>query len=769
MILTPRSAPAHIEDYFDSVHFNCGHPDFGTPPRRAIISWNDGDDRPAGDAENEDAPAFERQGVELTRENDGLAYDTLNRSVYALSQRAAVAVGSNDWSGAAAAYRALVRLNGWTGGLRDRLTVIAAETAAGTCMDRLKSDSLRGYLHGMALDDLGKRAAARAALTALLGSHPDRLIRAHASYQLASLDYEQYRFRDAERGYGSLLSRDQGLRPAALLMLARCYLLHRRPTPADIVTGRTYVEDLVRSSPPVYYRLAIEGLQARIAYLIGHYSVAAADYERLDDLPSLERVIDHSRIDMPSAAAFLFAGYLRQLAAVSSFYAYEDAAHDVDRVCDVMTPDDATAFARLLHRNPSVAAPYFYYRLYLSDNTPQDLKSLARLADSLGREGGDALPAAVSVKLAEVYYQCNKLPRALVWANRSLTREATDRALFVRGACLLRMHRCPDASAAFTRMLLAFPQSHLARSAHEELALTREAMGDFSGALDQYVILGYRPDIAFLLDVRMTRLQVRQFLMSHLHTSLRNELMYSYGIRCLREEQWHEAAIWLGRVPRRTYRTYGACPDDSWYAWFDRPGPGGPLAAVRGLAVLQEAVDRAHTRRARAAALYAYASYYYTKGTLLLYNQRLWNGHRVAAFSWWWDTNVETPANNNAVRRYMYNHEVYARCLAICLRIARLYPDTPAAPKAMYRAACCFHNLSDFNNWWRDEDTHHGLNRQAIHWMQMVYTRYPHSPLAPSARKFAGVFADETAMYQPVRPISANNLSVWMGGRSGHG
>src|SRR5260370_20396851 len=99
---------------------------------------------------------------------------------------------------------------------------------------------------------------------------------------------------------------------------------------------------------------------------------------------------------------------------------------------------------------------------------------------------------------------------------------------------------------------------------------------------------------------------------------------------------------------------------------------------------LQRAAGSARNSNARAAALYKYASYYYTHGTLLLYNPALWGGERMMDFDFYWNERHATKEDDDASWEHHYEHDVYARALKLCRQIAERYPNSTTAPKALY-------------------------------------------------------------------------------------
>ena len=92
------------------------------------------------------------------------------------------------------------------------------------------------------------------------------------------------------------------------------------------------------------------------------------------------------------------------------------------------------------------------------------------------------------------------------------------------------------------------------------------------------------------------------------------------------------------------------------------------------------------------------------------------------------------------MQRYMYQHEVYAHTRRICLDIAREYPKTKTAPKALYRAACAAERLWNLNAWWGEKHAAFDHSKESSKLMTLLARRYPNDPLAKPARKYAGVF-----------------------------
>ena len=514
----------------------------------------------------------------------------------------------------------------------------------------------------------------------------------------------------------------------------------RRPK-RDIQAGEAALNHLTKEFPNSRYRSSIPGLRARILFVQEKYPAAATAYLALRDADSLE-LTRRKLTGSPKGAldAPLLTLYLKHLADAKTWTEYVNALVSVDRTRMRMSAAAAADFAAKTRRDSELAAAYLYYRLYHTRNSAADLKNLTSLADSIGARGGAKLPPLVQVRLAEVYYQRRMYDRALKWAGSVDAANVRDRALFVRGAAKQKLGRDSAALADFNALLARCPNSSLRHAARENVAILDEAAGNRAAALDQYFALNYQLDIAFLLDIRMTPHEIETYIVARPKAPQRELLAYALGIRYLSDERWPEAERWLKQVSPPKYAEYNKMRGDS--GFLDSQSPA-PLDALRELRTLYKAISAANDDSERAAALYAYASYYSTHGTLLLYNAALWQGSRAGAFQFWQNTRQSTPEDETAIRNHMIAREVYSRSRRICLELARRYAAAPAAPAAVYRAACAARRLANFNTWWTAENKRHNYWDEATSLMNRVADTYPKSPQAEKARKYAAVFQKE--------------------------
>jgi outer membrane protein assembly factor BamD (BamD/ComL family) len=744
-----RPAAASYGENLNSVHFNSMEPDFGIPPRRSILI--SGDLRPSGDGEywgSFTSPYYLH--AELTPEAIEKRREWQRQRQKVLRAEASNALAVGQWDRARRLLLQAGETTGWTGGLRDRVEVLTA--AVRQPLSPARRAHLRTYLRGMdALESVpDRRNVAQIAFESVYNDLTADFLREHALYQLASLYHEWWDFPKAIERYEALLKEFPKTikREAALIMIARCAILPHTPAGRRPEAGRSAIARLRQEFPNGRFRRAAEGLAARLDLLSGRHDAALEGYLRLNDLPSVETVLEA----MPEAKREIYrprvlAAYLRDLDRASNYNQYVYAIRGISRTMETLSAVSAAAFVGPLKAQPDLAAPYFYYRLYHCDNTPKDLIQLARLADRIVARNGDRLPPIVQVRLAEVYYRRGAYRDALRWAERAKRSGGTeprsyDRALYVHAASLHRLKRGSAALIEFQTLLARCPNSALRRGAREEMAILSEERGDLATALDQYFFLDYQGDIAYLLDVRMTVAQVEDYIAAHPRHPKHDLLLYSLGIRYLRRENLSAARRCFRSLSPVHYKNLRLALQKEEPAWYDEPTD--PLKVIDQMMELRRLIRRAPTREQRAAALYREASFFYKGSYLAFYNAPLWLGKRAFHFVYYWNPKVSRPADYRSVRSHMYAHEVYARALGRCKIIARDYPDTSSAAPALYRAACSADRLAGFNEWWRAEDRDHaGLSRQSVLLMRELVRRYPKHPLAKDARKYAKVFNGE--------------------------
>jgi outer membrane protein assembly factor BamD (BamD/ComL family) len=744
---------------FDGVHFHSGTMDFGTVPRRGCLV-GEADDRPItseynGGWDDDNICALTSGRAEELERKREARRAKMTRSVRALEQ-------AGRWRQAREECEAFAARDGWTGNLRDHVEVLRQVEARRGALSSAFVRALQDYLEAIPLDKSRLDVGAKPALQRVYADGAAGFLRGHALYQLGSLAYDQFQWATARTLYRQMLREfpKSVKREACLIMIARCALLPGTPNAAQVAEGRDALRELEKAFPRTRFRKAVLGLKGKVALVTHRYNDALRFYFAVGDLESVEIVRRNlSASEQSRVGERLLAEYLRRLERTTGYHAYQLTVHAIRRTRDALTLSDALRFSRRLRRELDIVPPYLYYRLYHCDNKPRDFANMAQLAAALIEQYPvERLSPAVRVKLAEVYYQRRQYTKALRWARLAGQSGTSDRALYVQGASLHKLRRYRAAITAYETLLRRCPDSLLRHGTREELAIAYEAAGDFAKALDQYFALDYQGDIAFFLDAKMTPGQIEQYLQtrpdgpvysavaeyssqwSHMKITKpllrrRYVLVYTLGIRYMREGKWAQAADWMRKVPRTAYRAFS----EGRKRWENEPSPD-PLTAIRDLSRLERAVAVARTDNARADALFQYASYYYQHGLLLLYNPILWQQSRMMNFDFYWNKGHATSQDAADLRAHLYAHEAYAHTMRLCLEVARRYPQSPAAPKALYRAACAADRLAGLNETWREVDKRHSLEAKASRLMKRLVQRYPNHPLVHSAKKYAAVF-----------------------------
>lgn len=389
-----------------------------------------------------------------------------------------------------------------------------------------------------------------------------------------------------------------------------------------------------------------------------------------------------------------------------------------------------------------------------------ELKRAADFASRMmRRQAGAGFGGAFLVRLAEAQSELGEDRSALEAARRALASklEAGERAqaLWVQGSSEFRLKDYGSARRTLGRLLAESPGGDFARRARVLLAMAAEDAGDLGGALEQYLALGYDPDVAYFVDVLMTAEQLSAFVAGHDSSPRRDELLYSLGLRFMRAGRYAEARAAFSRVRTTadgfylssagqgnyySYLSESADPSDGGdrspsnpklnfrHTFWDYGGEGSdyltrtdatedPLAprdtrvyadwlardtqTLEDLERLQGDVDRARGDEAKAEAMYQLASYFY-EGQFLFYNPAMWRGMRAEMIRSLGESDYRAPAEAQAVWRYEQEHEGPSRAVALYLEVARLYPRTRAARDSLYTAVLCHDRLEEFNGYWRD-------------------------------------------------------------------
>lgn len=459
------------------------------------------------------------------------------------------------------------------------------------------------------------------------------------------------------------------------------------------------------------------------------------------------------------------AEYYRMLADEQDPSARDEALRSLRLVRDDASEDEMGRVESILESEPRVALAYAYHEIYnaaldegFAVEVPEDVnpyrwckekgcsgdfyrwdeKERARRQDAAGRKSfarvaafatrlmrdghGASAGGAFALRVAQADLELGEDGAARELAGRALASGLAGNerasALWVRGVAEYRLGQFEASHRTFASLLKEYPEGDLAEGARRFVAMAAEESGDLEGALEQYLLLKYRSDVAYFVDVLMTPEQLEDFAGRRADPETRDMLLYSLGVRYMRAHRFEEARRAYARV-----RTADNLPEDV-YGFGDECGGDDPPPSckdvknprgqdwkgVRAAWVLRdlktmEQIEHLEARErvaldseARAEALYQLASYLYQSGDLTFYNPAAWRGGRFYAV--YYDQQFRAPGEAALMRRYMEEHEPLVRALRIYQQVAEEYPATRAARDSLYTAAVIHERLAGFELYW---------------------------------------------------------------------
>ncbi|MFW5698083.1 MAG: tetratricopeptide repeat protein, partial [Fimbriimonadaceae bacterium] len=565
--------------------------------------------------------------------------------------------------------------------------------------------------------------------------------------------------------------RDSPRAESALIMAARSLLGEAYRETVDwnhpVEEPLEIIDDLLSRYPNTRFRDNALGWRARAYHLQNNDNQANQIYfellERAED-PDWKWTLHGS---LAETTRFQYMGgedvyhRLHQLALPVSLEKKLGVIHKLNQRFRWIQLQEAVALQERLLGDPVALASYLEFRLNYTYLTPFDFKQLMFLAEeAYDQAGADMLNAQVLARMAETAYMDADAEKADKYAREALAKpdeEGKDLALYILGSSARLSGETGEAEQHYREMIESYPDSHLVGAAKENLALVHEAQGDYQEALDVYFDLGYDLDVAYLVDAYLSLDQLERYIEQRPAHPQFDVLVYSLGMRLMREERFEDSLSTFERIAEDRLLEIGRVGEEFGF-WNSDPELDiirDPRQTARDLQELHEQVESAPNDGAKADALYELASYHYELRNLLLYNPALWQGSRSFSFGYFFNPNVAGERGVESVVEHHQKHEDIYQTLQICQRIAEEYPNTEAAPKALYRGACAARRLAEFNPWWREYDAQNDLYGLAVEMMETLVDRYPDSFLAPDAEKYAEVFAEEREMIRRYRVFDA--------------
>ncbi|HMQ05525.1 MAG TPA: outer membrane protein assembly factor BamD [Pyrinomonadaceae bacterium] len=421
---------------------------------------------------------------------------------------------------------------------------------------------------------------------------------------------------------------------------------------------------------------------------------------------------------------------------------FDDAT--LDRVEQLIAAEPDAALAYAYHRiyNHAVDLTYVEYNdwcCYGDDKWSQmheetervnkekfkgrhELRRIAQFANAMvHRHGYTRASGEFLLRLAQAHLELENFRDAGLFAERALagvlSGESRAQALWVRGSVEHREGRLTVAKATFLQLIREFPDDKLTEGARRLLALTAEDQDDLEFALDLYFELKYEQDIAYFVDVLLSTDRLARYVSKRTTSAHYNILLYSLGVRYMREGRWDEAKCTLSRVitEKGTDHYLEYSRGETWFfpkepaGYYGEPDKGKvktswvvqDLKTIDIIQHYERMVESAQEGDAKAEALYQLASAYFESDDLAFYNPAMWDGARVGSlYSLQFSSHTRLPNETRTIFEHLQGHEGWARSIPIFEEIVARYPDSKVARDALYTVAVAHERLASRNCVW---------------------------------------------------------------------
>lgn len=409
------------------------------------------------------------------------------------------------------------------------------------------------------------------------------------------------------------------------------------------------------------------------------------------------------------------------------------------RTLKAMSEAHHQEFQKLALREPEVATAYLDLHLQWGRAGANTQHALGLFALNLLKQKPAApVSGQMLVRLAQIEERFKRPEQAEKLAAAALQRCRPgifrDEARWVHGVALRSLDRLPDALAEFEGLTVNARTPKMRRAAHEAAALVAEQLRDYPNAIRHYFDLQYRLDYAYLVDIIATPADLETFLKRYPKHPQARLVRYSLGFRQMRAGD-HEAATRtfeaLGDWMQTAEKKYESLTVRGQKRW-------DPLRTARFLADSKRREAAAPTTEAKAAIAYEVGRQLFHQRYELLYNGALWEGSRVYALQI-----AEPPEEGKGfpdaekrLEQHEREHTSLYQAMQVFERIARDYPKTPEAPKALYSAALCCTLMTSMDSYWSARSGE--LTAKAIRLYRQIQREYPQDPLAAAAAQFGG-------------------------------
>lgn len=636
-------------------------------------------------------------------------------------------------------------------------------------------NGLNKYLRARYLTEKFTPARVKQAIEELESEHCDPRLVPHVEYFLADVHFPADGFARADAFYKVFKDHPSSARAESALITSIRSLLsqsnRKTPTPTERLIATRRCNELLAKFPHSRFKPDVLGWQGRILFLSGNYAGAVNQYLKLakSSYPGAVRWKAFDSIvrlcQIRSRPDLEVIWGIRQFVA-SPGNAYRDqAAINLSWAFGFLSPPQAKAVQRRIRTSEDLIEGYLAFRIEYTRLTPRQEANLLAFANESLSHYRTPSPALLA-RVAQLNYNLGMYRPALRMAKtafaRATEKESKCRALYVIAGSQNRLGQWRASARSFEELVRSDGPNYLKQSAMEALALNYAQHGQDTKALEIYLRLGYRYDIAYLADAKISPRKLEAFLAHPIpngpdhsldvifntvhNPGWRNVLTYTLGMRYLRKEMYSDARRIFAKIDRTTRMNYGlsvsdreTLAGDGSVGYETAPPIRDPITVVNKLERLSRIATHGRTADQRATALYEKAAYIYGERSLLFYSPGLWWGERAFMFDGSWSGG---ESDNKAIMRtYLNEHECVAHSLRLFDELVQKYPKSRWVPNALYSAALSAGHFQRICRWWPG-GTQKLAKIELNRYTRLIHD-FPESALAISAKKYKGVALDE--------------------------
>ncbi|MFN7971185.1 MAG: hypothetical protein U0166_02370 [Acidobacteriota bacterium] len=403
------------------------------------------------------------------------------------------------------------------------------------------------------------------------------------------------------------------------------------------------------------------------------------------------------------------------------------------------------------------------YRRQQEADAVADARALIKFGKAFVAAPGSAeARKLVELKLPMAFYLAGQVQDAAARAEDVGRKYGSDpfadEAAIVSVLALADLGRADDALAAARGFVTRFPGSYFTSLAREREAILLEDSGRRVDAFLAYVDMGYEVDARYFVDVLLTDDELGAFVRDHPDHPWTGVVRHAIAVRALRAGDSARAqAAFEAAAPQPGTVIPPPTPAAPWDTWDETtslgpvtlpPAPApreeeiardaaAKLDVVKRLADLDVQASAAATDDDRAEAIYQQGAFLY-KHDLAMYDEAVWVFDRVESLKF---LSMRSESEAKQFLAYLLRHNAKLLARARFQDVVARFPQSAAAPKALYMEARCDEYLNGYSS--LDHAWLGGIGKETVGKLVALADGYPDSTLADDALYWAGFLSPD--------------------------